>query len=273
MGALRSPTGESIAPRAQRRGAESVRHVALALALCAVFASAPGRAQELSGKDIVDRTERLLYGKTLQGEFEMKIATPRWQRTLAMKVWMDRPTRTFIRIVSPAKEAGIGSLRIGDEMWNYLPSIERIVKIPPTMMLQPWMGSDFTNDDLVKEASMTEDYTHRVLGIERFEGAEAYRVELLPKADSAVVWGKVVYLVRTSDFVPLQTTYYDERGALVRTMTFKDVKGIGGRTVPTVWEMRPADKPANVTSILFKSPVWDRPIDPEVFTQRNLQRK
>lgn len=229
--------------------------------------------QELSGKDIVEQVEKRLWGKTMQGEYEMRITTPRWERRLELRVWMDRPTRSFIRIAAPAKEAGIGSLRIGAEMWNYLPSIERIVKIPPTMMLQPWMGSDFTNDDLVKESSMIDDYTHRVSGVETIEGTEAYLVELTPKPESAVVWGKVLYAVRKHDLMPLRTQYFDERGGLVRTLTFYEVKVYGARTVPTLWEMRPSAKPGNVTTIHFKSPVWDRPIDPEVFTQRNLQSK
>ena len=132
------------------------------------------RAQEPTGRDILDRVERLLWGRTLQGDYEMTIQTPRWQRTLGLRVWMERPGRSFVRILSPAKEAGIGSLRIGAEMWNYLPNVERVIRIPPSMMLQPWMGSDFTNDDLVKESSILDDYTHKVLGTATVDGQEAY---------------------------------------------------------------------------------------------------
>jgi outer membrane lipoprotein-sorting protein len=239
--------------------------IALALALASSF---PALAQEPSAREIVDRVETLLWGKTVQGEYEMTIVTPRWQRTLALRAWMERPRRSFIRILAPVKEKGIGSLRIGAEMWNYLPNVERIIKIPPSMMLQPWMGSDFTNDDLVKSSSIVDDYTHTIL---REEGT-AYVLELIPKPEAAVVWGKILYWVRKGDLMPLKEEFYDERGALVRTMTFAEVKPMGGRTIPTRWEIRPSDKPGNSTTVVVKTALYDRPIDEEVFTQRNLQK-
>lgn len=229
-------------------------------------------AQEPSGREILDRVERLLWGNTVQGDYEMTISTARWQRTLGLKVWIERPKRSFVRIVSPAKEAGIGSLRLGSEMWNYLPNVERVIKIPPSMMLQPWMGSDFTNDDLVKESSILEDYTHKVLGTVTIDGQAMYQVEATARPEAAVVWGRILYWVKKSDFVPLKQEFYDERGELVRTMSFSDVRSIGGRRVPTRWEMRPRAKPGNVTIIALRNAVYDRPIDAEVFTQRNLQK-
>ena len=241
--------------------------VLLALLFCT-----PVVAQEPTGHDILDRVENLLWAKTLRGQYEMSIVTPRWQRTLAMRVWMDRPRRSFIRIEAPAKEAGIGSLRIGSEMWNYLPSVERTIKIPPSMMLQPWMGSDFTNDDLVKESSILDDYTQRVLGTPVVDGEVVYQVEAVPKPDAAVVWGRILYWVRKSDFMPLKQEFFNERGELVRVMSFSDVRNVGGRRLPTRWEMRPVAKPGNVTTVLLKDAVFNPPIDDEVFTQRNLQK-
>ena len=247
----------------------AVRAIFVALA---VGVAASAAAQEPSAREIVDRVENLLWGKTVQGEYEMTITTPRWERTLALRAWMERPKRSFIRILAPAKEKGIGSLRIGPEMWNYLPNVERTIKIPPSMMLQPWMGSDFTNDDLVKSSSVIDDYTHKILRQEAVAGTPAYVLELIPKPDAAVVWGKLLYWVRRNDFIPLKEEFYDERGALVRTMTFSDVKPMGGRTIPTRWEIRPADKPGNMTAIVVKAAVYDRPMDAEIFTQRNLQK-
>jgi len=208
----------------------------------------------------------------VQGEYEMTITTPRWHRTLGLKVWIERPSRSFVRVVAPAKEAGIGSLRLGAEMWNYLPNVERVIKIPPSMMLQPWMGSDFTNDDLVKESSILEDYTHKVLATVATDGEATFQVEATAKPDAAVVWGRIVYWVRKSDFVPLKEEFYDERGALVRTMSFSDVRNVGGRRVPTKWEMRPEGKPGNATTIVLKSASYDQRIAEEVFSQRNLQK-
>jgi outer membrane lipoprotein-sorting protein len=141
------------------------------------------------------------------------------------------------------------------------------------MMLQPWMGSDFTNDDLVKESSVIDDYTHKVIGAVDLDGQATYQVEATAKPDAAVVWGRIVYWVRKSDSVPLKQEYYDERGELVRVMSFSDVRRVGGRDMPTRWEMRPKNKPGNATTVVLKEAVFDQPIDAEVFTQRNLQKR
>lgn len=247
--------------------------IARALVLVLALAIAPpGAAQEPPAREILDRVESLLWGKTVEGEYEMTITTARWQRTLIMRAWMERPKRSFIRILAPAKEKGIGSLRLGAEMWNYLPNVERTIKIPPSMMLQPWMGSDFTNDDLVKSSSIVDDYTQRILREETVASRPAWVLELIPRPDAAVVWGKIIYWVLKGDFIPLKEEFYDERGALVRVMSFSDVRPMGGRTIPTRWEIRPSDKPGNSTTIVIRSAIYDRGIDPDTFTQRNLQK-
>lgn len=228
-------------------------------------------AQDLDGREIVARVENLLWGKTSEGSYEMAISTPYWQRTLSLQVWMKRPDKSFVRITAPAKEAGVGSLRIEDEMWNYLPKVERTVKIPPSMMLQPWMGSDFTNDDLVKESSMINDYTHRLVATEKSGGEDVYKVESLPKPDAAVVWGKLIYRVRKRDLMPLAIEYYDERGSLVKALSFSEVREMSGRRLPTRWEMRPTGKPGNVTEIRVKDVAFDRPLPESIFTLRNLR--
>jgi outer membrane lipoprotein-sorting protein len=243
----------------------------LALALIAMLLPR-AQADEASGREVLDKVEKLLWGTTVQGDYEMTITTPRWQRTLGLKLWMDRPKRSFVRIVSPAKEAGIGSLRIGAEMWNYLPNVERVIKIPPSMMLQPWMGSDFTNDDLVKESSILDDYTHKVLGSTGSGGDAVLQIEAVPKPEAAVVWGRIVYWVRRGDNMPLKQEFFSERGELVRVMSFSDVRTVGARKLPTRWEMRPVAKPGNVTTVVLKDAVFNQPLAEEVFTQRNLQK-
>lgn len=255
-------------------GAVSRRSILQGMVAAATAAALPrAGAQPNEARATLDQVEKLLWGSTLQGDYEMTIATPRWQRTLGLKVWMERPRRSFVRIVSPAKEAGIGSLRIGSEMWNYLPNVERIVKIPPSMMLQPWMGSDFTNDDLVKESSILDDYTHRVLGVVQQDGAEVLQIEAVPKPEAAVVWGRIVYWVRRADTIPLKQEFFSERGERVRVLSFSDVRKVGGRVLPTRWEMRPDAKPGNVTTVLLKEAVFNQPVEDEVFSQRNLQRR
>ena len=249
------------------------RRVLLASFALAAMLPAASPAQPAEGREILDKVEKLLWGNTVQGDYEMTISTPRWQRTLGLKVWMDRPKRSFVRIVSPAKEAGIGSLRIGAEMWNYLPNVERIIKIPPSMMLQPWMGSDFTNDDLVKESSILDDYTHKVLGTVQLDEQAVWQIESTPKPDAAVVWGRIVYWVRQRDTMPLKQEFFSERGELVRVLSFSEVRRVGDRVMPTRWEMRPVAKPGNSTTVLLKDAVFNRPVDDEVFSQRNLQKK
>ncbi len=250
------------------------RMARVALLLSGVLLLSQAHAEELSGAEILDRVEKLLWGRTVQGNYEMTIKTPRWQRTLSLRVWMDRPSRSFVRILAPAKEAGIGSLRIGNEMWNYLPAVERTIKIPPSMMLQPWMGSDFTNDDLVKESSIVSDYTHQISQVSdgSQDGGAVLRIDSTPKPESAVVWGKIVYWVQKRNFIPLKEEFYSERGQLVRVLTFSDVRTVGGRVMPTRWEMRPVAKEGNMTTVLLKDAVFDQPVNPEVFTQRNLQK-
>ncbi len=228
-------------------------------------------AETPDGRAIVAEVEKRLWGKTSQGRYEMRITTPYWQRTLTLQVWMQRPDRSFIRILSPAKEAGVGSLRIRDEMWNYLPKVERVVKVPPSMMLQPWMGSDFTNDDLVKESSVIDDYRHEILGEETLDGETVYRIRSLPKPGAPVVWGKLVYQVRKADLMPLRLDYFDERGRLIKSLRFSEVREMDGRRLPTRWEMRPTEKPENATVIRLLEVRFDRPIPARVFTLRNLR--
>lgn len=235
-------------------------------------AHAAAPAVEANATAVVERGELALWGKTFQADFDMTIATPAWARTLTLAVTMDRPGKSLLRVAAPAKDAGIASLRIGTEMWNYIPAIERTVKIPPSLMLQPWLGSDFTNDDLVKESSLVDDYTHKVLESPAADGSGRYLIEALPKPQAAVVWGKIHYATR-ADFVPLSQEYFDERGRLVRTLSYTDVKPLGGRDVPTRWEMKPADKPGKSTTIVVKAAAYDQPLAAALFSLRTLTRK
>lgn len=229
-------------------------------------------AAEPSGRDLVAEIEQRLWGTTNAGVAEMTVITPRWQRTLLLKFWMERPERTLIRILEPAKESGVGSLRIRSEMWNYLPSVERVIKIPPSMMLQPWMGSDLTNDDLVKESSAVDDYTHTLLGTEDLNGTAVYRIESIPKPEAAVVWGKILYKIGVAVHLPLVQEYYDERGELVKVLRFTEVSSRGGRQIPTRWEMQPVRKPQNKTVFIIRDISFDQSLDAGIFTLQNLQK-
>ena len=180
--------------------------------------------------------------------------------------------RTFILITSPKKEKGVATLRIGNEMWNYLPKTNKVMKVPPSMMMGSWMGSDFTNDDLVKESSMLDDYTY-----ERITPADAQPdhlyIQLLPKEDSPIVWGKLIVAIRMSDQIPAWQHFYDETGRLTRVMNFKEIKAFDGKTIPSVMEMIPQNKEGHKTVVRFVNAAFDKGIDEKIFTRRNLQKR
>jgi outer membrane lipoprotein-sorting protein len=213
-----------------------------------------------------------MRGDSIEGVYEMRIRTPSWERELELKVFSLGRDKIFIRILSPAKEAGIATLRVGDEMWNYVPSIEKIIKIPPSMMLQPWMGSDFANDDLVKESSIVHDYTHSIIAEEIVNGDKIYKIAMVPNPDAPVVWGKIVRHVRAKDFVPLREEYYSEKGELVKTLTYSNIGLVSDRTIPKTWTMTSHTKPGHTTQILLKDVTYNTDLEPRIFTQNFLKR-
>ncbi len=226
----------------------------------------------ITADEIIKRVESNLNGETAEMEISMEIFTSRTSRTMKMKSYSVGDEKSFIKITYPKKDQGITFLKIDKGMWQYVPKIEKIIKIPASMMLQSWMGSDFTNDDLVKEGSFVEDYQHQLLGEREVSGTPTFAVELLPKPEAAVVWGKVIYCVRKSDLAPQLIEYFDEQGELVRRLEYSDFQQVGGRVIPTTWQMIPADKPGKKTTIVVRQVEYDQPIDSEIFTRRNLGR-
>lgn len=229
-------------------------------------------AQEITPKEIVQRSDDLMRGDSLAGIYLMQIKTPSWQRELKLSVYGVGREKMFIRILSPDKEKGIGTLRIKNEMWNYLPRVEKTLKIPPSLMLQPWMGSDFDNDDLVKESSIVNDYTHKILAEEKLDGYDAYKIELIPKPEAPVVWGKIIRWIRKTDFLPLREEYYNEKEKLIKSLKFSDPAFFTDRTIPRVWEMTSAVKPGNKTTIKVVDIIYNKPVDESIFTVNFLKR-
>jgi outer membrane lipoprotein-sorting protein len=177
---------------------------------------------------------------------------------------------TFIRILEPKKEEGFATLRLGNEMWNYLPKTAKVMKIPPSMMMSSWMGSDFTNDDLVKEFTFVESYHFEMMTPEAPEPGLLY-VKCVPKEGLPIVWGSVVLAVREADLLPVREEYFDEKGVLVRAISFSDVKAFGGRTIPSTMELVPRTEPGHKTVLRYLEARFDAGLDPSVFTLRNLQ--
>jgi len=178
----------------------------------------------------------------------------------------------MILITAAAHERGICFLMREREVWKWIPAIERILKLPPSMMSQSWMGTDFTNDDLVKEASAVSDYQHRHLGRETVNGRECFRIEMMPKPEAAIVWEKVVVWIDTADFLQLKTEFYDEEGELVNVMYGSEPRVLGGRLITSKIEMVPTDKEGHSTVIRYEEILFDQDIPDDFFTPRNMTR-
>ncbi len=220
--------------------------------------------------EIIQKVEDNLNGKTAFLEITMIIKTSRYERKMQMFSWSKGNDKSFIKITYPKKDRGITFLKIDNQMWQYVPKIERVIKIPSSMMLQSWMGSDFTNDDLVKESSIMEDYNSKIVE----QNTTLYTIELIPKEDAAVVWGKIIMQVDKELFLPISASYYDEDEKLIRTLSYKKFKKFSNRTYPTEWKMISHTKQTrdHQTIIIIENAEFDKDIDSSYFTKRALKR-
>ncbi len=240
------------------------------LALSAVLWSEFAHARN-PATDIIRRGETRMRGRTVQSLMVMKISRPDFTRELKLRAWTSGDQRALVEILEPVKETGIASLRVGDQMWNYLPKSDQTVRVPPSMMLQSWMGSDFTNDDLVKASSLVRDYRHRI--VSQAKGPPGSVLVLcVPKPGAPVVWGKILHWARKGDNLPLRQEFYDETGKLVRTMIFSAFKKVDDRVVPTRIRVTRADAPNETTVVEYKKMLYDRTLPNSLFN-RNLLRQ
>lgn len=221
--------------------------------------------------EIVRRADEKMRGETLQAEMIIRTVRPTWTREMAVKAWTKGSSFSMILIQSPKKDEGTAFLKRGKEVWNWLPTLERTIKLPPSMMAQSWMGTDFSNDDLVKESSVLNDYTHQLLSDTAVGGRMCYTILLLPKPDAAVVWGKIIVCIDKQDFVELHTRFYDEDNILINTMNGFDLKEMDMRMLPTRFEMVPADKPNHKTELIYKQLRYNQPIDNTFFTLEQMK--
>ena len=223
-------------------------------------------------KEIIQKAEENTKGKTSIADITIQTIRPKWSREMTLKAWTKGNNYSMILVKSPAKEKGIVFLKQRKEIWNWVPSIERNIKLPPSMMSQNWMGTDFTNDDLVKEASIVDDYYQSLLNDTVIDGNKCYKIKLDPKPTSTVVWGKVLISVDILNYIMLYVEYYDEDGILVNILRCSDIKMLGGRLLPAKMEMIPADKKGNKTVMIYHSIVFDTPIDDSFFSLQNMTR-
>lgn len=235
-------------------------------------------AADLSAQDVPDATDIVrkadqhLRGRSSRAEVSMKIVRPDWSREMGLKLWAKGNDRALILITSPVRDRGTTFLLRGNEVWSYRPDIDRAIKLPPSMMSQSWMGTDFTNDDLVKESSIVEDYHHQIVGDTTLGGRPAWEIELVPKPEAAVVWGQIHLWVGQEQYLELLAKYYDEDGELINVMEMSQIKELGGRLLPTRLVMRPVDEEGHETIMEYQALEFDIEIEDSFFSLQNMKR-
>jgi len=221
--------------------------------------------------EIIKEAEDAVKGENSSAVIVMTIKTKDYTRMLEMESWWIGNNKALIVTKAPKKEAGNKTLKIGNEMWSYLHNTETTIKIPPSMMLQSWNGSDFTNDDLVRESNLNRDYDANVIAKEKIAGEESWKIELIPKPDAPVVWGKIYYWVRKSDYLPALVQYYDEKGKMIRYMTYTDIKIFHGKILPGEWTMYSKTEDERKTMIKLKDIRFDVQIPERKFSFQELE--
>ena len=235
-----------------------------------LFFSSISIAQDAT--EIVKKADELMRAKSSYTEITMNIVKPDWSREMGMKVWALEPDYSMIYITEPARDKGTVTLKRKTEVWNWLPSAQKVIKIPPSMMLQSWMGSDFTNDDLVKESSVIKDYTHKLIGEENVDGLDCYKIQLTPKPDAGVVWGKIIAWIAKDSYLEPKVEYYDEDGFMVKQFIGSNLQRMDGRNIFTHWEMIPEDKPGNKTIMDYNKIQFNIDTKESFYSEQNMKR-
>ncbi|MFP4432418.1 MAG: outer membrane lipoprotein-sorting protein [Spirochaetota bacterium] len=243
--------------------------IALGLWICLAAVSAHPQDRP-SADEVVKRIDELYRADSSYAEMEMAIITPNWERTLRMRAWSEGTEKTFIRILEPRKERGVGTLRIENEMWNYLPNANRVMRIPPSMMMSSWMGSDFNNNDLVRQFTFTEDYDFDYAEVDDPDEGILY-IRAVPKEGRPIVWGHVMLEIHAESLLPRAERYFDDEGDLARVMRFSEVESFDDRRIPSVLELVPQDEEGNRTVLRYLEAEFDIDIPEGTFTQRNLR--
>jgi len=221
-------------------------------------------------REIIRRMDENMRGNASYSEMTMEVVRPRYTREVSMRSWTLGEDYALIYVTAPARDQGTAFLKRGNEIWNYQPNIDRTVKMPPSMMSQSWMGSDFTNDDLVNASSLVDDYTHRFLGEEDVDGHMSYIIEMIPTPENPVVYEKIIQYVSKDYYLPVRTENYDERDQLVNTIHFREIKTMGGRPRPIIMEVIPEDQANRRTVITTHAADFNIDVSERFFSIENL---
>lgn len=219
---------------------------------------------------LLNKADDVARGQSSYAKLVMDVKTARYERSVTMEAWSEGTEKSLVVIREPAKEAGVATLMVDENIWNYLPKTDRTMKVPSGMMSDGWMGSHVSNDDLVKGSRLAEDYTW-TLDAQPTDGVGNYVVTLVPHDDAPVVWGKVVVTINAEE-IPVSMAYFDEDGTLERTMTWEDIQTIGGQRIPMVMSVLPAAKPDEYTRVTYKELDFDVEVDPSRFTVQALRQ-
>ncbi len=257
----------------------SIIRLALLFLLC--WAAIPGGAgRVLAAAPTSDRAHRILAeiddlwrADSSYGILRMKVVTAHYTRTVRMECWSLGRDKSLVRIISPLKEKGTVTLKSGNAIYTYLPRTDRTIRLTASMMLGSWMGSHFTNDDLVKDSRLSDDYDPELLFEGERDGRRILEFALHPKPEAAVVWGKIVITVLADGYLPLISRYYDDDGKLARTLYFSRIEEMGGRRLPTVMRMVPADKPGEYTELVYEKLAFGVHLKDSFFSLQELRRE
>jgi outer membrane lipoprotein-sorting protein len=229
----------------------------------------PAIASEERAREVIDEMEQLYRGDSSDATMTMQVQTPNYNRTLTLTAQSFGKEYGFYRIQAPKKDRGIATLKRDEEMWNYFPKINKVIKVPPSMMMGSWMGSDFTNDDLVKETQLIDAYSLALI-----ETEDQYKVTLTPKEQTVTVWGRIEYTISKDPLLPLSQAFFDEDGEKIRELTFHEPKEYNGKLMPSILEMRPLNKEGHLTRIMYDDIKFNVPeITKDTFSLRNLKSR
>ncbi len=253
-----------------------MKHSRTALGLLALLLtlalSLPASAQDARTRQILDQVDDLFRSSSAHSVMRMTVKTEHYKRNLKMESWSKGKDKSLIRILEPRKESGTSTLKVDTNIYTYLPKTDRTIRLSSGMMQGSWMGSHFTNDDLVKESRMANDYTFKITFEGMRDGQNLIDITLTPKEEAAVTWGKITLTVRASDKLPVTQIYYDEDLKIARTMSFDKIKDLGGRSIPTRMRMIPAEDPDEFTEVIYESIEFDLNIKDSTFSKAKLKR-
>jgi outer membrane lipoprotein-sorting protein len=240
----------------------------LPLTILLLLPAGPARAED--ARAVVEASFQYYRGESSVSTVDMTVHRPDWERVFTIKAWTRGEESSLFRILGPPKDRGNGTLKKGREMWMYNPKVNRVIKVPPSMMSQSWMGSDFSNNDLAKSDSLIHDYDHEIVGTESHDGKTVYVIESRPKPRAPVVWGMLKLRIR-EDLIFLEEAFFDEDLEPVKTMTSSDIRLMGGRLFPATWKMQKADVEDEYTVLEYRKIVFNVEVEERVFTLSNLR--